>query len=88
MSPGEIKLWGGLALLLLFWRRAAAAPTGTVDIGTPTVSGSGSEEFGGQDYGIAPPPIPADGVGGSDARMQQLIRQSTAVILANGGYPE
>jgi len=92
MSPAEIKLWGALALLVLFWpkRAAAATPTGDVTLGTPFVTGGYAEQLDNQGYysDKAPAVIPDDGVGGSSQRMQDLIAQSTAVIQANGGYPE
>jgi hypothetical protein len=43
-----------LALLVWFFAAKRPAPAGTVDIGTPTVSGSGSDTFGGTDYAVKP----------------------------------
>jgi hypothetical protein len=56
--PELYKVGGSLAVLLLgllFGKRAAAATRGPVDVGAPTVTGSGSDAFGGQDYGTIAP---------------------------------
>jgi hypothetical protein len=57
MTPTQAKIGISLAALLwawLFGRRPSPAPAGNVDIGTPTVTGPGSEQFRGEDYGTAP----------------------------------
>lgn len=59
MSPKDKALVGlGVALLLLFLTRKRPAPTGEVIFGIPTVTGSGSNQFGGTDYGITVTPTP------------------------------
>jgi hypothetical protein len=58
LTPTQAKVGISLAALLWAWlmgRRAKAA-TGDVDIGTPTVTGPGSDQFGGEDYGTTPAP--------------------------------
>lgn len=48
----------GLSAFLIFvlWPKRAptVVVTGDVTLGTPTVTGSGSQKFGGTDYGSAP----------------------------------
>jgi hypothetical protein len=76
VTPADLKILGIVAgLLMLFGRRASAAtaPSGSVDIGTPTVTGSGSEAFGGTDYGTTRVIAP-------DVRL--LVNQSAAAISA------
>lgn len=87
MTPVEWKVVGSVAVLLWAWwksRAAAPAATGTVDVGAPTVTGSGSDRFGGSDYGIAST-APLDQ---PSVTVQDAIDRSTAIIMANGGYPE
>lgn len=91
MTPADFKILGTIAalLLILVQKRAAAAPaTGDVQLGTPFVMGGYAEQLDNQGYYSDVPAMPADGVGGSSQRMQDLINQSTAVIQANGGYPQ
>lgn len=85
MTPVEGKLAIGALAALWLWLRGrrrppASSPTGNVDIGTPTVSGSGSDQYGGQDYSTTPL--------APNSEMQRLIEESTRAILENGGYPE
>lgn len=80
------KLLGAVAAVILaLWflmRRAMAATaegapkgaTGDVEAGIPTVKGSGSENFGGADYGVA--------ANASDAEsdVERAIRESNQAI--------
>lgn len=49
--------YGAIVLFLLLYKEKS--PTGTVDIGVPTVSGSGSQNFNGQDYATNQPNLMA-----------------------------
>lgn len=57
MTPAQAKVGFSIAVFLWAWwrgRARAKAPTGSVDVGTPTVSGPGSDRWGGTDYGVQP----------------------------------
>jgi len=87
MTPIQWKILGGAVLVLLLWpRRSSAAPIASVDFEAPTVTGPGSDLYGGQDYGTAPIVVPDDPAPSPD--VQRAIDESTAAIMAAGGYPE
>jgi hypothetical protein len=82
--PEYYKVGGALAVLLLGWifGKRPRPPAGTVELGTPTVSGSGADDFGGQDYGVTPVLAPAGARLADDPEMERLIRESNAAIAA------
>lgn len=91
MTRTQAYVAGGAALLglwLLWPRKAAAAATGNVDLGEPTVTGAGADQFGGRDYGTTPVVTPDSQAFASDLEVQRLVDESTRAILENGGYPE
>lgn len=91
--PELYKVAGSLAVILLGWwlgrRNSAPAPTGTVELGDPTVTGSGAEDFGGVDYGTRPPELAPLSAGqfATDPEMNRLIMESNQAIADAGGPP-
>lgn len=88
------KAGGAVAVIFLGWyfgrKRPAPAPTGDVELGIPTVTGSGSEQLGGQGY-YSPRPAelaPTSGALAEDPEMARLIEESNRAIAEAGGPPE
>ena len=83
----KIFLYGGAALVA-WWFTNRKTPTGTVELGVPTLNGIyGADTYysdhyvaggGGPGQPAIPPVNPA-----VDARMRQLIDESNAAIAAN-----
>lgn len=49
-----------VALWFVVRRKSAPAPVGNVELGIPSVKGSGSDQFGGTDYGVTSTPELSD----------------------------
>jgi hypothetical protein len=77
MTPTQAKLLfaGATALVLWLLARRAAAATGDVELGTPTVTGSGAENLDNQGYYSERPKVLAPD-------LQLLVNRSAAALEA------
>lgn len=69
MTAAQVKIGGSALALFLLWlldKKTKRAPSGTVDIGVPTVVGPGTERLGNEGYW-------------SESEIQRLIRESNSI---------
>ena len=71
----QLYIYGGAVVLLWLLERTRRTPTASVDLEEPTVSGSGSDDYGGSDYATTPRVLVPD--------VRLLVNQAAARIAAH-----